>query len=167
MKKTNYQFHFIISETIKDHIDYLKKEFNFKKDIELYELMLEIISKNLPKLKGIIGDHQSEYALIDPIDKTRISKYARLKDKNYKLLKKWHRDFNEYGMSSILRDIIKLFYEGVVKYGMEKFIEMISSKLDVNKIWNDVRNILTHMMRFSEKKHSLFTITIQNLPFYT
>ena len=167
MKKTNYQFHFIITETIKGHIHYLKKELQFKKDNDLYEFMLEIMSKNLPKLKGIIGDHQSEYAFIDSIDMTRVHKYARLKEKNYKKLKNWHNDYNEYGMSSILRDIIKFFYEGVVKYGAEKFIDMVCKKLDVKRIWNDVNDILTHLISFSAKKTALFALIIQNLPLYT
>lgn len=167
MKKTNYQFHFIITETIKGHIDYLKKELQFKKDINLYEFMLEIMSKNLPRLKGIIGDHQSEYALIDSIDMTRVHKYARLKEKNYKKLKDWHSDYNEYGMSTILRDIIKFFYEGIFKYGAEKFIEMVCKKLDVKRIWNDVNEILTHLSSFSAKKTALFAFIIQNLPIYT
>ena len=167
MKKTNYQFHFIITETIKCHINYLKKELKFKKEIELYEFMLKIISKNMTKLKGIIGDHKSEYALIDSIDKTRISKYARLKDKNYKLLKNWHSNFNEYGMSSIMRDIIKLFYEGIVKYGVEKFIEMISGKIDFERIWKDIKNVLTQMMRISQKKAVLFSFIAQSLSLYT
>ena len=167
MNKKNYLFHFIISGTIKGYIDYLKKELQFKKDIELYDYMLEILSRNLPKLKGLIGDHHSEYALIDLVDKTRVHKYARLKDNNYKRLKNWHSDFNEYGMSAILRDIIKLFYDGIVKYGVDKFIEMISGKLDVKRIRDDVRDILTHMISFSAKKTVLFSIIAQSISFYT
>ena len=167
MKKTIYLFHFIVSETIKNHIDYLKKELNFKKDINLYEFLLEIMSKNLPQLKAIIGDHQSEYALIDSLNIPRVNKYARLKEKNYKMLKKWHSDFNEYGMSSIMRDIIKIVYNGVFKYGAENFLEMISKKLDVKRIRNDVKDILTHVLGISDKKTALFTIISQKLSFYT
>ena len=167
MRKTNYLFHFIISETMTKYISHLKKELGFNKDIELYDYMLEIMSKNLPQLNGIIGDHQSEYTLIDSPEIKRVHKYARLKENNYKKLKKWHYDFNEYGMSTILRDIIKFFYEGIVKYGAEEFIEMISRKLDVKRIWVDVREILTHLKCFSDKKTVLFALTIQNLPYYT
>ena len=167
MKKTNYQFHFIISETIKSHIDYLKKELQFKKDIELYELMLEIISKNLPRLKEIIGDHQSEYALIDSIDDTRVHKYARLKDTNYKKLKKWHSDFNEFGMAGIMRDIILFFYNGVSRYGMGKFIELISRKLKIGNIIVGTRDKMAQLLSTVAKKLFLLQNIIDNLIEYT
>ena len=167
MKKTNYLFHFIISENMKWHINFLKKELGFKKDTDLYEFMLGVMSKNLPKLKEIIGDHNSEYAFIDLPDIKRIHKYARLKENNYKILKNWHSCFNEYGMSSILRDIITFFYEGVVKYGVDKFIEMISGKLDVMKIRGDVREKMKHLLSISQKKAVLFSFVVQNLLLYT
>ena len=167
MRKSTYLFHFIISETFKGYISHLKKELGFNKDIELYDYMLEIMTKNLPQLKAIIGDHQSEYALIDSLNIPRTNKYARLKEKNYKMLKKWHYDFNEFGMSAILRDIIKFFHEGVLKYGVEKFIELISRKLDIIRIRGDVEDILTHVMSKIQKKTILFSYTIKNLPFYT
>lgn len=167
MIKKNYQFHFLISETMTKYISYLKKELRFKKDIELYDYMLEIMSKNLPKFKGIIGDHKSEYALIDSIGIPRVNKYARLKENSYKKLKKWHYDFNEYGMAAILRDIIKFFFEGVVKYGVDRFIEMISKKLDVKRIGDDARDILTHLIGICVQKAVLFSFIAQNLSFYT
>ena len=167
MNKTNYLFHFIISEPMTNYISHLKKELGFKKETKLYEFILDIMSKNLPQLKSLIGNHQSEYALIDSPDIKRIHKYARLQEKKYKYLKQWHNDFNEYGMSSILRDIIKFFYEGIIKYGAKEFIEMISCKLDIKKIRRDVQGILTHLIRFSEKKTALFTFIAENLSFYT
>ena len=167
MKKSTYLFHFIVSETMKNYINYLKKSLGFKRDTMLYDYMLTIMSKNLPQLKGILGDHHSEYALIDLPNIPRVNKYARLKENNYKIIKKWHNDFNEYGMSTILREIIKLFYDGIIEHGVEKFIEMISGKLDIKRISRDVKDILTHLIRFSEKKAVLFLFIAKNIANYT
>lgn len=166
MAKSNYLFHFIISKTIDKSINYLKKKLNLGSNRELIEYMLEVISKNIHSIKGIIGDHQSEYDIIDVEDSSRIDKYVRIKVEKYNMLKKWHSKYNEYGMSVILRDIIKLFYEGVVKYGAKEFISIIVKKLKTDKIIKDFYGIKTHMSRISFKKYYLFAQIIQNLPIY-
>lgn len=166
MTKSNYLFHFIISDRINSYVDYLKKNLNFRKNCELFDYILEIISNNLQNLKGIIGDHFSEYEFIDNEDPTRIDKYVRLNVDKYKLLKKWHFLFNEYGMSVILRDIIIIFYEGIVKHGVERFIKTFSKKLNILKIKNDLKFLLTQLLRTSIKKRILFSLIIQNLPNY-
>jgi len=167
MAKTNRLFHFIVSKRIDLHIKYLRKNLNIESNCELFNFILEKISKNLQILKKIIGDHKSEYEYIDTEDASRIHKYVRLNDNKYKTLKKWHYMFNEYGISVILRDIIKFFYEGIVKYGMEKFLNMIEKKINAHKIVYDLKNVLTHMIRISEKKQVLYSQIIQNLPDYS
>ena len=166
MVKSNYLFHFIISKTMDSSINYLKKVLNFDSSRDLIEYMLGLISKNIHYIKKIIGDHQSEYVFIDNEDPTRIDKYVRLKAEKYKMLKKWHYKYNEYGMSVILRDIIRFFYEGIVKYGAEKFVEMISKKLNIEKIKQDFSVIKTHMMKLSSKKYILFSNILKNIPTY-
>jgi len=128
--------------------------------------MLGIISNNIYCIKGIIGDHRSEYDFIDIEDPVRIDKYVRLKTGNYKMLKKWHNKYNEYGMSVILRDIIKFFYEGVIKYGAKEFIRMIGKKLKADKIIKEYYRFKTHMSRISSQKLVLLSQIIQNLPIY-
>lgn len=167
MVKSDYLFHFIISGKTNTVINNLKIILNFSKNCDLFNYILEVISKIYPNLKQIIGDHQSEYEYIDIEDLSRIDKYVRIKTKNYKMLKKWHYLFNEYGMSAILRDIVQLFYEGVVKYGAEKFIALISRKLKVEKIKNDLKSSLTHMIKVSIKKRILYSTIIQNLLVYS
>ncbi|MBP7554482.1 MAG: hypothetical protein KA885_13730, partial [Spirochaetes bacterium] len=106
MTKKNYLFHFKISPKFNSYINYLKKNLNIKSNCKLIDYILELSSKNIPNLKQIIGDHKSEYEFIDTKDIKRNDKYVRLNPEKYKLLKKWHYIFNEYGISVILRDII-------------------------------------------------------------
>ncbi len=166
MVKSNYLFHFIVSKTIDNSIKFLRKSLNFRSNRELIEYMLGIISNNIYCIKGIIGDHRSEYDFIDIEDPVRIDKYVRLKTGNYKMLKKWHNKYNEYGMSVILRDIIKFFYEGVIKYGAKEFIRMIGKKLKADKIIKEYYRFKTHMSRISSQKLVLLSQIIQNLPIY-
>lgn len=166
MVKSNYLFHFIVSKTIDNSIKFLRKSLNFRSNRELIEYMLGIISNNIYCIKGIIGDHQSEYDFIDVEDSSRIDKYVRLKTGNYKMLKKWHNKYNEYGMSVILRDVIKFFYEGVIKYGAKEFIRMIGKKLMADKIIKEYYRFKTHMSRISSQKLVLLSQIIQNLPIY-
>lgn len=166
MSKKNYLFHFIISGLIDNNIKYLKEKLNFNKNSRLFDYLLDLLTKNYSNIKRIIGNHKSEYAIIDINDTSRIDKYLRLNQKKYKLLKKWHYLFNEYSISAILRDIINFFYEGIIKYGVEKFINMVSKKINIGKIRNDITVNLTHMIGISIKKHALFSFILENLPTY-
>ncbi|HQB60227.1 MAG TPA: hypothetical protein PK899_01055, partial [Spirochaetota bacterium] len=163
MVKTNRLFHFVASKRIDSHIKYLRKTLNIGSNRELFDFIMEKMSKNIQNLKKVIGDHKSEYEYIDTEDTSRIHKYVRLNDNKYKMLKKWHYMFNEYGISVILRDIINFFYEGIVKYGAEKYLELIEGKINIQKIIHDLRGVLTHMMRTSEKKRVLYAQIVQNL----
>ncbi|MBP7553513.1 MAG: hypothetical protein KA885_08800 [Spirochaetes bacterium] len=166
MSKSNYLFHFIISPKFNDHIDYLKKNLNLNSNCELIDYMLELLSNNIRNLKKIIGDHKSEYEFIDNENPKRIDKYVRLNVDKYKMLKKWHYQFNEYGMSVILRDIITFFYEGIIKYGVDKFLMLIVKKFNIKRIKESLMDIMTHMVRISIKKRILFSHIIENLPIY-
>ncbi len=167
MTKSTRLFHFIVSKNINCRIDFLRENLNLKSNCELFDYIIEKISKNMPKLKEIIGDHKSEYDFIDTEDRSRIDKYVRLNENKYKTLKKWHYLFNEYGISVILRDIIKFFYEGIVKYGADKFLDLIDKNLNLHKIKYAMKNILTHMMKISIKKRLLYSTVVQNLLDYS
>lgn len=166
MTKSNYLFHFKISPKINYYIRYLKNKLNFNSNCELINHIFERLSKNYRNIKMIIGDHNSEYEFIDIEDPKRIDKYVRLKVENYKMLKKMHYLFNEYGMSVILRDIITFFYTGIIKYGVEEFLNMIGRKLNIKKIKENTTSIMTHMIRISQIKKILFSYIIENLPVY-
>jgi hypothetical protein len=142
------------------------EKLNFKSNCRLIDYILEVSSANIRNIKNIIGDHESKYEFIDNENPERIDKYVRLKAEKYKMLKKWHYIFNEYGISVILRDIIKFFYEGILKYGAKEFICMIGKKLKTDNIVKDLGDILTHMRKISLKKLALLSLIIQNLPVY-
>lgn len=163
MSKTTYLFHFKILTKINDYIEYLKKNLSFKSNCELIEYILGLSSKNFQKTKKIIGDHQSKYEFIDTEDITRIDKYVRINIQNYKLLKKWHYVFNEYGMSVILRDIIIFFYNGVLKYGVDSFISALGKNLNLEKIKIDFEYSMTHLLDIIVKKRYLYAFIIENL----
>lgn len=167
MSKSRYLFHFIVSGSYNKNIEYLKEKLNFNKNSELFGYIFDIISKNISNIKGIIGNHESEYTHIDTTDVSRVDKYLRLNKNYYKMLKKWHYLYNEYSMSAILRDIIRFFYDGIIKYGVNEFVMMISKKLNIKKINDDLRDRLTQLLRISIKKSIIFSHIIENLQFYT
>ena len=167
MIKLNYLFHFKITENYNDYIKILKKKLVLKTESKVFDHIFNVISKNIPKLKEIIGNHNSEYAFIDKKELQRIDKYIRLNAKNYYKLKKWHYIFNEYGMAAILRDIIKFVYDGIVKYGVDEFVGIISNSLNINKIKHHLNDILTQLLEISTKKACLFSYVIENLSFCT
>ncbi len=69
-------------------------------------------------------------------------------------------------MSVILRDIITFFYNGIIKYGVEEFLNMIGRKLNIKKIKENTTGIMTHMIKISQIKKILFSYIIENLPVY-
>jgi len=166
MTKSNYLFHFKISPKFTDYIKYLMEKLSCKSNCEIFDYMLEVSSVNIRNIKAIIGDHKSEYEFVDIEDPKRIDKYVRLKVDKYKMLKKWHYIFNEYGISVILRDIIACFYKGIIKYGVDKFLSMIVKKLSAKKIKDSLMDIMTHMARITLKKRILFSHIIDNFPVY-
>lgn len=166
MAKSNYLFHFIISPKFNDYMNFLKDNLNFKSNCALIDYILEKLSFNYRKIKEIIGDHKSEYEFIDIENPNRVDKYVRLKEKNYKMLKKWHYLFNEYGMSVILRDMIIFFYDGILKHGIDMFLKLIDKKVNTKKIKKSLMGIMTHMVKTSLIKRILFPHVIDNLSIY-
>ena len=121
----------------------------------------------MPRIKQIIGDHQTEYAVIADLKEERIDKFVRLSKENYLLLKKWHYTFNEFGMAGIIRDMILFFYNGIQQYGVDKFIELISRKLKVGKIIVGTRDKMAQLLSIVAKKIFLIQNIIDNLIEYT
>ena len=166
--KKNKPFHFIIAEPDNNTIlPFLMESFSTKKLSTLFEKMFLLFNKNLPRIKQIIGDHQSEYALISDLKDERVDKSVRLSKENYLLLKKWHYKFNEFGMAGMMRDMILFFYNGISKYGVDKFIELISKKLKVGKIIVGTREKMTQLLSTVVKKLFLIQNIIDNLIEYT
>ena len=166
--KKNKPFHLIITEdNNNDILPYLMESFGTRKLSILFEKMFSLFNKNLPRIKHIIGDHRSEYALIADLKEERVDKFIRLSKKNYLLLKKWHYTFNEFGMAGIIRDMILFFYNGIMQYGMDKFIELISKKLMIGRIIVGTRDKMTQLLSINEKKIFLIQNIIDNLIKYT
>ena len=167
MKKNN-PFHFIITEADNNStLPYLMDSFGTKKLSFLFETMFSLFNKNLPRIKQIIADHQSEYALIADLKEERVDKFVRLSKENYLLLKKWHYTFNEFGMAGMMRDMILFFYDGISKFGVDKFIELISKKLKVGMIIVGTRDKMTQLLSTIAKKLFLFQNIIDNFIEYT
>ena len=143
------------------------ERFGTKKISTLFDKMFSLFNKNLPKIKQIIGDHQSEYALIADLKEERADKFVRLSKENYLLLKKWHFDFNEFGMAGMMRDLIFFFYNGIRQYGMVEFIELISKKLKVGRIIVGTREKMTQLLSTVAKKLFLLQNIIDNFKEYT
>ena len=167
MKKSK-PFHLIIVEAVNNEtLPFLMESFGTKKLSNLFEKMFSLFNKNLPKIKQIIGDHRSEYALIADLNEERVDKFVRLSKENYLLLKKWHYKFNEYGMAGMVRDMILFFYNGISRYGVGKFIELISKKLKVGMIVVRTRDKMAQLLSIFAKKIFLLQNIIDNLIEYT
>ncbi|HOS33016.1 MAG TPA: hypothetical protein PLO95_07420, partial [Spirochaetota bacterium] len=78
----------------------------------------------------------------------------------------WHSLYNEFGMASTVRDIILFFYNGVVKYGLEGFLELVGKKLKVDKLKNDFLDKMTQLLNITARKQLLHTLVIENYPKY-
>jgi hypothetical protein len=150
----------------KNVIDFLLKEFKINTFSELFETMFHLIDKKIPKMKRIIGNHRSEYAVIDSSDDKRVDKYLRINEADYLQIKRWHSLYNEFGMASTVRDIILFFYNGVVKYGLEGFLEIVGKKLRIDKLKNDFLDKMTQLLNITARKQLLHTLVIENYPKY-
>ncbi|HRU45426.1 MAG TPA: hypothetical protein P5322_13040, partial [Spirochaetota bacterium] len=78
----------------------------------------------------------------------------------------WHSLYNEFGMASTVRDIILFFYNGVMKYGLEGFLELIGKKLRIDKLKNDFLDKMTQLLNITARKQLLHTLVIENYPKY-
>jgi hypothetical protein len=147
-------------------IDFLLKEFKVNTFSELFETMFRLVNKKMPKMKRIIGNCRSEYAVIDSSDDKRLDKYLRISEANYLQIKRWHSLYNEFGMASTVRDIILFFYNGVMKYGLEEFLVIVGKKLKVDKLKNDFLGKMTQLLNITARKRLLYALVIENYPKY-
>jgi len=167
MRKEKHLFHFIVSESMNTQvISFLLKEFEINTFSKLFETMFHLINRKLPKMKRIIGNHRSEYALIDNTDDKRLDKYLRISEADYLQIKKWHSLFNEYCMASTIHDIILFFYNGIAKYGVEKFLEYIGKKLKFDKIKKIFLKEMTQLLSINNQKQLLYMLLIENISKY-
>ncbi|HPK63012.1 MAG TPA: hypothetical protein PK426_11250, partial [Spirochaetota bacterium] len=142
------------------------KEFKINTFSKLFETMFRLIDKKIPKMKRIIDNHRSEYAVIDNTDDKRLDKYLRISESNYLRIKRWHSLYNEFGMASTVRDIILFFYNGVVKYGLEGFLELVGKNLRIDKLQNDFLSKMTQLLNIVARKQLLYALLIENYPKY-
>ena len=167
MKNKKHLFHFIVSESMNNNvIDFLLKEFKINTFSELFETMFRLIDKKVPKMKRIIGNHRSEYAVIDNTDDKRLDKYLRIGEADYLRIKRWHSLYNEFGMASTVRDIILFFYNGVMKYELEGFLEIVGKELRIDKLKNDFLDKMTQLLNIAARKQLLYALVIENYPRY-
>jgi len=167
MKNKKHLFHFIVSESMNTNvIDFLLKEFKINTFSELFETMFRLVNKKMSKMKRIVGNHRSEYAVIDSADDKRLNKYLRINETDYLQIKRWHSLYNEFGMASTVRDIILFFYNGVMKYGLEGFLEFIGKELRIDKLKNDFLDKMTQLLNIADQKRLLYALLIENYPKY-
>ncbi|OQB66326.1 MAG: hypothetical protein BWX91_02599 [Spirochaetes bacterium ADurb.Bin133] len=69
-------------------------------------------------------------------------------------------------MASIVREIILFFYNGVMKYGLEGFLELIGKKLRIDKLKNDFLDRMTQLLNINAQKRLLYALVIENYPKY-
>jgi len=147
-------------------IDFLLKEFKINTFSKLFETMFRLVDKKMSKMKRTIGNHRSEYAVIDNTNDKRLDKYLRINESDYLQIKRWHSLYNEFGMASTVRDIILFFYNGVMKYGLEGFLEIVGKKLRIDKLKNDFLGKMTQLLNIAARKQLLYALLIENYPRY-
>ncbi|HOS55902.1 MAG TPA: hypothetical protein PK385_07575, partial [Spirochaetota bacterium] len=69
-------------------------------------------------------------------------------------------------MASTVRDIILFFYNGVMKYGLEGFLEFIGKELRIDKLKNDFLDKMTQLLNIADQKRLLYALLIENYPKY-
>ncbi|OQB66401.1 MAG: hypothetical protein BWX91_02565 [Spirochaetes bacterium ADurb.Bin133] len=69
-------------------------------------------------------------------------------------------------MASTVRDIILFFYNGVTKYGLEGFLEIVGKKLKIDKLKNDFLDKMTQLLSIAAQKQLLYALVIENYPKY-
>ncbi|HQB61944.1 MAG TPA: hypothetical protein PK899_09840, partial [Spirochaetota bacterium] len=69
-------------------------------------------------------------------------------------------------MASTVRDIILFFYNGVMKYGLEGFLELVGKKLRIDKLKNDFLDKMTQLLNIADQKRLLYALLIENYPKY-
>ncbi|HOF00702.1 MAG TPA: hypothetical protein PK755_04775, partial [Spirochaetota bacterium] len=106
------------------------------------------------------------YAVIDNTDDKRLDKYLRISEADYLQIKRWHSLYNEFGMASTVRDIILFFYNGVMKHGLDGFLELVGKKLRIDKLKNDFLGKMTQLLDIAAQKRLLYTLVIENYPQY-
>ncbi|HNZ28299.1 MAG TPA: hypothetical protein PKK13_13830, partial [Spirochaetota bacterium] len=86
---------------------------------------------------------------------------------DYLQIKRWHSLYNEFSIASTVRDIILFFYNGIVKYGLEGFLELVGRKLKIDKLKNDFLGKMTQLLNITARKQLLYALVIENYPKYT
>ncbi|HQB61810.1 MAG TPA: hypothetical protein PK899_09165, partial [Spirochaetota bacterium] len=59
------------------------------------------------------------------------------------------------------------FYNGVMKYGLEGFLEIVGKKLRIDKLKNDFLGKMTQLLNITARKQLLYALVIENYPKYT
>jgi len=95
-----------------------------------------------------------------------LDKYLRINEADYLQIKRWHSLYNEFGMASTVRDIILFFYNGVTKYGLEGFLEIVGKELKMDKLKNDFLDRMTQLLNIAAQKQLLYALVIENYPKY-
>ncbi|HQB60377.1 MAG TPA: hypothetical protein PK899_01805, partial [Spirochaetota bacterium] len=57
-------------------------------------------------------------------------------------------------------------YNGVMKYGLEGFLEIVGKKLRIDKLKNDFLGKMTQLLNITARKRLLYALVIENYPEY-
>ncbi|HNZ27940.1 MAG TPA: hypothetical protein PKK13_12015, partial [Spirochaetota bacterium] len=55
---------------------------------------------------------------------------------------------------------------GVMKYGLEGFLEIVGKKLRIDKLKNDFLGKMTQLLNITARKRLLYALVIENYPEY-
>ncbi|HPK61836.1 MAG TPA: hypothetical protein PK426_05255, partial [Spirochaetota bacterium] len=55
---------------------------------------------------------------------------------------------------------------GVMKYGLEGFLEIVGKKLRIDKLKNDFLGKMTQLLNINARKQLLYELVIENYPKY-
>ncbi|HOS33897.1 MAG TPA: hypothetical protein PLO95_11920, partial [Spirochaetota bacterium] len=55
---------------------------------------------------------------------------------------------------------------GVMKYGLEGFLEIVGKKLRIDKLQNDFLDKMTQLLDIAARKQLLYALIIENYPKY-
>jgi hypothetical protein len=128
--KMKHDYHFVLNE--KAYLKILELANQMDRSVSgtivvLFEKLLPFLEKNHLSAKV----KNSKYKIIAGKNEKRIHIHSYIPEYDYMKMKQLHFDLDVYSLAQILRELINKFISGCLKYGIEKFIDILKKIQDM------------------------------------
>jgi hypothetical protein len=128
-----HDYHFKLNEESKKKLKKISEDMGVSLSatiVVLFEKFLPFVEKNHFNSK----EKDSKYKIIANPKEKRFSVHSYIPENLYRKMKHLHHDLNIFSMAQVVRKMIDLFIFGYLKYGLNKFIEVLNK---INDIWKN------------------------------